>query len=502
MKIESAQPAAELPVEPDVEPESGAEGEQEPAPAATKAASVPAAPDAAASTATPRGEARSKPALPFAQGYRRLFENASLIRRQGKVTQLVGQVIEAFNPGTAVGSLCSIYNPDTEKRVLAEVIGFRQDRMLLMALGQMPDISPRCRVIPEDRAPTVPVGDDLLGRVLDGLGRPIDHKGEIVCSEERALYSPAINPLHRRRIREPIDVGVRAINGLLTCGQGQRVGLMSGSGVGKSVLMGMMARHTTADVNVIGLIGERGREVLEFIERELGPEGLQRSVLVVATSDQPPLIRTRAAFLAATVAEYFRDQGKQVLFMMDSITRFAMAQREIGLAAGEPPTTKGYPPSVFALLPKLLERSGMSESAGSVTGFFTVLVEGDDPNDPIGDAVRSIVDGHIFLSRDLAARGQFPAVDVLASTSRVMTDVVSAAHKRVAQAFVSTLATYKEAEDLINIGAYVRGSNPRIDYALGKIGVIIDYLKQPIEERASLAQSEAILQQMFADYKF
>jgi flagellum-specific ATP synthase len=277
---------------------------------------------------------------------------------------------------------------------------------------------------------------------------------------------------------------------------------MSGSGVGKSVLMGMMARHTTADVNVIAMIGERGREVLEFIERELGPEGLQRSVMVVATSDQPPLIRTRAAFLATAIAEYFRDQGKQVLFMMDSITRLAMAQREIGLAAGEPPTTKGYPPSVFAILPKLLERAGMSGSEGSITGVYTVLVEGDDPNDPIGDAVRSIVDGHVFLSRDLAARGQFPAVDVLASTSRVMTDVVSPQHKRLAQAFVSTLASYKEAEDLINIGAYVRGSNPRIDYALVKIDMMIDFLKQPIEERASLAQCEAILQQMFADYKF
>ncbi|HUJ74867.1 MAG TPA: FliI/YscN family ATPase [bacterium] len=431
-----------------------------------------------------------------------MFREARLIRRQGKVTQLVGQVIEAYNPGSAVGSLCAIYNPDTNSRVLAEVIGFRDNKMLLMALGQMPDIGPRCRVIPEDRPPTVRVGFDLLGRVVDGLGRPIDQKGEVVGAQERPLYAQAINPLHRRRIREPIDVGVRSINGLLTCGQGQRVGLMSGSGVGKSVLMGMMARHTTADVNVIAMIGERGREVLEFIERELGPEGLQRSVMVVATSDQPPLIRTRAAFLATAVAEFFRDQGKQVLFMMDSITRFAMAQREIGLAAGEPPTTKGYPPSVFAFLPKLLERAGMSGTEGSITGFYTVLVEGDDPNDPVGDAVRSIVDGHIFLSRDLAARGQFPAVDVLASTSRVMTDVISKQHRRDAQAFISTLASYKEAEDLINIGAYVRGSNPRIDYALSKIDAMIGYLKQPIEERASLPHCEAILQQMFQDYKF
>jgi flagellum-specific ATP synthase len=316
------------------------------------------------------------------------------------------------------------------------------------------------------------------------------------------LYHEPLNPLHRRRIMEPIDVGVRSINGLLTCGQGQRVGIMSGSGVGKSVLMGMMARHTTADVNVIAMIGERGRETVEFIERELGPQGLERSVLIVATSDQPPLIRTRAAYLATTIAEYFRDQGRKVLFMMDSITRFAMAQREIGLAAGEPPTTKGYPPSVFGALPRLLERTGRSDSTGSITGFYTVLVEGDDPADPIGDAVRSIVDGHVVLSRDLASRGQYPAVDVLHSTSRVMTDVISNQHRRDAQAFVATLATYQEAEDLINIGAYVRGSNPRIDYALDKIEAITAYLKQPIEQRASLDESEAILQQMFSDFQW
>jgi flagellum-specific ATP synthase len=266
--------------------------------------------------------------------------------------------------------------------------------------------------------------------------------------------------------------------------------------------MGMMARHTTADVNVIAMVGERGRETLEFIERELGQEGLERSVVVVATSDQPPLIRTRAAYMATTIAEYFRDQGKHVLFMMDSITRFAMAQREIGLAAGEPPTTKGYPPSVFAALPKLLERSGRSHSQGSITGFYTVLVEGDDPADPIGDAVRAIVDGHIMLNRELAARGQYPAVDVLNSTSRIMTDIVGDQHKRDAQAFIATLATYQEAEDLINIGAYVRGSNPRIDYALDKIESMISYLKQPIELRTSLPESDAILQQIFSDYQW
>jgi flagellum-specific ATP synthase len=463
-----------------------------------------AAPSAQPKPSAPPKRPSEPPArhLPNLAHYQRLIQDAKLVRRQGKVTQVIGQVIEAYNPGTAVGGLCTLYNPDTNQRVMAEVIGFREDKMLMMALGQMSDISPRCRVVPEDRPPTVAVGPELLGRVIDGLGRPIDHKGEIVCQHERPIYAAAINPLHRKRIKDPIDVGVRSINGLLTAGQGQRMGIMSGSGVGKSVLMGMMARHTTADVNVIAMVGERGREVLEFLERELGPEGLRRSVLIVATSDQPPLIRTRAAFLATAVAEYFRDQGQQVLFMMDSITRLAMAQREIGLAAGEPPTTKGYPPSVFSILPKLLERVGMADGAGSITGFYTVLVEGDDPNDPIGDAVRAIVDGHIFLSRDLAARGQFPAIDVLASTSRVMTDVVPNQHKRVAQAFVATLAAYKEAEDLINIGAYVRGSNPRIDYALNKIGAIIDFLKQPIEERSSLAQAEAQLEQMFADYRW
>jgi flagellum-specific ATP synthase len=440
--------------------------------------------------------------LPNLEGYLALIRGAQLIRRQGKVVQQVSQIIEAFNPGTPVGSLCSIYNPVTGQRVMGEVIGFKHDRVLLMALEQMPDIGPHCRVIPEERPPTVPVGPELLGRVLNGLGKPIDGKGEIVCVHERPLYREPLNPLHRRRIMRPIDVGVRSINGLLTCGQGQRVGIMSGSGVGKSVLMGMMARHTTADVNVIAMIGERGRETVEFIERELGPEGLQRSVLVVATSDQPPLIRTRAAYLATTIAEYFRDLGQQVLFMMDSITRFAMAQREIGLAAGEPPTTKGYPPSVFGALPRLLERTGRSGSEGSITGFYTVLVEGDDPADPIGDAVRSIVDGHVVLSRDLASRGQYPAVDVLHSTSRVMTDVISDQHRRDAQAFVATLATYQEAEDLINIGAYVRGSNPRIDYALDKIEAITAYLKQPIEQRASLEESEAILQQIFSDFQW
>ncbi|MCH8842262.1 MAG: FliI/YscN family ATPase [SAR324 cluster bacterium] len=433
-------------------------------------------------------------------GYREGILTARTVRREGKVTQMIGELIEAYNPGSAVGSLCTVYNPDTEQRVMAEVVGFRDGKILLMTLGQMPGIGPRCRVIPEHRSPMVRVGEPLLGRVLDGLGDPIDGLGEIVCNYEMPLYADPINPLHRRRIHEPIDVGVRVINGLLTCGRGQRVGVMSASGVGKSVLIGMMARHTNADVNVIAMIGERGREVLEFIERDLGPEGLKRSVVIAATSDHPPLVRTRAAFMATTIAEYFRNEGKHVLFMMDSITRFAMAQRETGLAAGEPPTTKGYPPSVFTALPRLLERSGMSAAAGSITSFYTVLVEGDDPNEPIADAVRSVVDGHVMLSRNLAMRGQFPAVDVLGSTSRVMVDVIGKQHKIDAQRFISTLATYQEAEDLINIGAYIRGSNPRIDYALSKIDDIIDFIKQPVEEAASVGQAEARLRQIFSDY--
>ena len=439
--------------------------------------------------------------FPNLEGYERLVKESDLVRRQGKVIQQIGLIIEAYNPGISIGGLCTLYNPETRQRVMGEVIGFKGDRVMLMALEQMPDVGPHCRIIPEERPPTVRVGNELLGRVLNGLAQPIDRLGELVCEHEMPLYREPINPMHRRRIVAPIDVGVRSINGLLTCGLGQRVGVMSGSGVGKSVLMGMMARHTSADVNVIAMIGERGRETVEFIERELGPEGLKRSVMVCATSDQPPLIRTRAAFLATAIAEYFRDQGQQVLFMMDSITRFAMAQREIGLAAGEPPTTKGYPPSVFAALPKLLERTGRSDSDGSITGFYTVLVEGDDLADPIADAVRAIVDGHIVLNRLLASKGQYPAVDVLDSTSRVMTDIISSQHRRDAQAFVSTLATYQEAEDLINIGAYVRGSNPRIDYALDKIESIIAYLKQPIEQRSSLEESQAILEQMFADFQ-
>jgi flagellum-specific ATP synthase len=332
------------------------------------------------------------------------------------------------------------------------------------------------------------VGDELLGRVLDGLGRPMDGKGALLTREVRSIYNTPPNPLDRRRIREPIVTGIRSIDALLTCGKGQRVGIFAGSGVGKSVMLGMIARNTSADVNVIALVGERGREVAEFLDQELGREGLRRSVVVVATSDQAPLIRLKAAFMATTIAEYFRDRGKDVMLMMDSVTRLAMSQREVGLAIGEPPTTKGYTPSVFAMLPKLLERAGTSRQ-GSITGLYTVLVEGDDMTEPVADAVRSILDGHIVLSRRLASAGHYPAVDVLESVSRVMPAITSEDHRRTVHRIVDMMATYREAEDLINIGAYVKGSNPRIDEALQTWDHIREFLRQRADERAEYTES-------------
>lgn len=419
---------------------------------------------------------------------------------EGKIDEVVGYLVKAFNPGLQVGASCRILNPQTQESVMAEVVGFKGNQVLVMPLADIRGIGPQCRVVPASGRPMVGVGDELLGRSIDGLGRPIDGLGEIVTDEKTPLYVEPINPLKRRRIDSPLDVGIRAINGLLTPGKGQRLGILAGSGVGKSVLLGMMAKNTTADVNVIGLIGERGREVREFIEKDLGEEGLKRSVVVAATSDQSPLVRLRGAYLATSIAEYFRAKGKDVLLMMDSITRFAMAQREIGLAVGEPPTTKGYPPSVFGLLPRLLERAGNTDSQGSLTGFYTVLVEGDDPLDPIGDAVRSIVDGHILLDREIAAQGHYPAIDVLRSKSRVMVDVTSDSHQTNARKLIQTLAVYKEAEDLINIGAYVKGSNPNIDYSLKKISEINGYLQQGMDERSGLLECEALLEQIFHDH--
>lgn len=421
------------------------------------------------------------------------------LKIEGKVDEVTGFLIKAYNPGLQVGASCAIINSDTNESMPGEVVGFKGEQVFVMPLGDIRGVGPRSRVVPSSGKPLVAVGDSLLGRAIDGMGKPIDGKGDLDTDEKAPLYAEPINPLHRRRIDAPLDVGIRAINGILTAGKGQRLGILSGSGVGKSVLLGMMARNTTADVNVIALIGERGREVKEFIEKDLGEEGMKRSVVIAATSDQSPLVRLRGAYQATAIAEYFREKGKDVLLMMDSVTRFAMAQREIGLAVGEPPTTKGYPPSVFGLLPKLLERAGNSASRGSLTGFYTVLVEADDPLDPIGDAVRSIVDGHILLDREIAAQGHYPAIDVLRSKSRVMVDIASNTHQLNARKLIKTLAVYKEAEDLINIGAYVRGSNPNIDYALQKIDEINGFLQQGMDESSLLLECEARLEQMFQD---
>ncbi len=429
--------------------------------------------------------------------YRSCLEGLMPIQAQGSVAQVVGLVVESIGPACRLGAVCDILTRQGGRRLAAEALGFRDNRVLLMPLEEIRGIAPGCRVIARQQRATVRVGPALLGRVVDGLGVPIDGKGPVAAAEEYPLYAQAINPLQRRRIHEPLDLGVRAINGLLTVGCGQRVGVFAGSGVGKSVLLGMIARNTAADVNVIALIGERGREVNDFLEKDLGPEGLARSVVVVAASDRLPLIRTRGAFVATAVAEYFRDQGLRVNLMMDSVTRFAMAQREIGLALGEPPTTKGYTPSVFTLLPRLLERAGTGAGRGSITGLYTVLVEGDDTNEPIADAARSILDGHINLTRELAMQNHYPAIDVTSSISRVMDDVTAAPQRQNAGRLKEILATYRKAEDLINIGAYVAGSNPKIDYAVAMIDRVNGYLRQSVEERVPLSESVAQLDALF-----
>jgi flagellum-specific ATP synthase len=419
------------------------------------------------------------------------------IRANGKIIQVVGLVAEANGPVSRLGSMCEIHSKGDMPKIRAEVVGFKGNRVLLMPLGEIRGIEPGSRVVAKQQKVLTLVGEGLLGRVIDGLGNPIDGKGPIPNDSEYPLYKNPINPLLRKRISRPLDMGIRSINGLLTIGCGQRVGIFSGSGVGKSIMLGMIARKTTADVNVIALIGERGREVNDFIERDLGTEGLKRSVVVVATSDSLPLIRMRGAFIATAIAEYFRDQGKHVILMMDSVTRFAMAQREIGLAAGEPPTTKGYTPSVFAILPKLLERAGTASGRGSITGLYTVLVEGDDMTEPIADAVRAVLDGHIVLSRDLATKGHYPAVDILNSISRLMDDIITPKHRERANRLREVLAVYKKAEDLINIGAYVSGSNPDIDYAIAMIRKVNDFLKQDVEEMVGFDESIQQLEGVF-----
>lgn len=423
---------------------------------------------------------------------------ASTVKQFGKVTQVVGLVIESAGPAISIGRLCNIENHDGSSRIKAEVVGFRDNKLLLMPYAPISGINPGAIVTSTSDQLRIPVGPDLVGRVLGGLGEPIDGKGPIASSVTRPVSAPPIPVLKRRRIAKPVRTGIKVIDAMTAVGKGQRMGIFAGSGVGKSVTMGMIARNSSADVNVIALVGERGREVREFIERDLGPRGLARSVVVAVSSDQPALIRIKGAMVATAVAEYFRDQGKDVMLLMDSVTRIAMAQREIGLAVGEPPATKGYTPSVFALLPSLLERAGCNEH-GSITGLYTVLVEADDFNEPISDAARSILDGHVALSRRLASLNQYPAVDVLDSISRLMKDVSTPEEIALAGEVRKIIATYREAEDLINIGAYAKGSNPDIDRAIRLIGDLNELFRQKIEETVAHEQVVARMKDILTE---
>ena len=413
--------------------------------------------------------------------YKEIIVSTNTLRPLGKVIQIIGLIIEADGPKGSIGDLCYISNEDESLTVSAEIVGFKEDRILLMPLGSMDGLRPGANVVNTGSSMKIQVGPQLLGRVLDGLGRPIDTLGAINSQSLYSTQAEVINPLKRSLIREPLSLGIRSVDGFITIGKGQRVGIFAGSGVGKSTTLAMIAKNTEADINVIALIGERGREVREFIESTMGAEGMKRSVVIVATSDQPSLVKIKAAFVAMAVAEYFRDQGKDVLFMLDSVTRIAMAQREVGLAVGEPPATRGYTPSVFALMPKLLERAG-SNDKGTITGLYTVLVEGDDFNEPISDTARSILDGHIMLSRELAHKNHYPAVDVLQSVSRVMGDVVTKEHKTAAGKIRTLLAAYRKNEDLINIGAYVKGSDVVTDKAIALMDSINFFLQQGVDE--------------------
>lgn len=424
----------------------------------------------------------------------RVIQRVNLFRVYGKVTKAVGLIIEAVGLEASIGDICEI---QTEVNTIeAEVVGFKNGATLLSPLGEIYGIRPGDRVFVKGKQSYIPISEEILGRIIDGTGNPIDG-GKPLRGVPFPIYREAINPLERQIINEPLDLGIRAINALLTCGKGQKLGIMSGSGVGKSVLLGMIARFTSADVNVIALIGERGREVREFIERDLGQDGLKKSVVVVSTSDTPALARIRGAFVATAIAEYFRQLGKDVLLLMDSLTRFAMAQREIGLAAGEPPTMKGYPPSVFKLLPKLLERVGKIETGGSITGIYTVLVENDDLTDPVADAARSILDGHIVLSRELANLNHYPAIDPLRSVSRIMKDIISKEHLKYATKLLDIMATYTKYEDIIKIGAYKEGTNPELDKAISMMDRINSFLKQDINEKANFEDSIRALKGIF-----
>ena len=422
--------------------------------------------------------------------------NRQYFRRLGRITNVVGLTLESQGPDAKLGELCRIYTNGGRDSIMAEVVGFKDNRTLLMPYEATDGIGLGCIVENEEHPLTVKVGDFLLGKILDGLGRPISEIN-YTTYEEYPMEAPSPDAMTRTIISEVLPLGVKAVDGLITIGKGQRIGIFAGSGVGKSTLMGMFARNTKADINVIALIGERGREVREFIERDLGPEGMKRSVVVVATSDKPALERKKAAQTATAIAEYFRNQGRDVLLMMDNLTRFSMAQREIGLAIGEPPVTRGYPPSVYSEMPKLLERAGRDDK-GSITGLYAVLVDGDDFNEPITDTARSILDGHIMLSRALAHRNHYPAVDVLQSISRCMSMVATKEHKQAANNLKNVLATYNEAEDLINIGAYKKGSNKNIDYAVSKIDAVNDFLMQDVNDKFLFEDTINQMSQLFS----
>ena len=424
--------------------------------------------------------------------YHERLNEISLYQYKGKVSRVIGLTIESRGPAVRLGETCHIYPIKSKDPVLAEVVGFKEDTVLLMPLGEMEGIGPGSMVIATGNTLEVDVGEQLLGRILDGMGNPIDDFEPPSLNYSYPVNNQPPNPLSRTKITEPLQLGVKAIDGFLTCGRGQRIGIFAGSGVGKSTLLGMIARNTLADINVIALIGERGREVKEFIDNDLEEEGLKKSVVIVVTSDQPPLVRMKGALLATSIAEYFRDCGKNVVLMMDSLTRFSMAQREVGLAIGEPPVTKGYTPSVFAVLPKLLERAGNS-SKGSITGLYTVLVDGDDMNEPIADAVRGILDGHIVLSRNLANKNHYPAIDILASVSRVMPNIVDKEHIGIVGQIKDLMATYRDSEDLINIGAYIKGTNKKVDMAIEKIEAINDFLKQGVHDRLTFDEIVELL---------
>lgn len=422
------------------------------------------------------------------------IKETTFYQMEGIVKKVIGLTIEAEGIKSFIGEVCIIYN-ERNNPIDCEVVGFKDKDVILMPLGELIGISPGCRVVPTGKPLSVKCSEELFGKVLDGLGRPLEGE-EVRYGVYYPLDTAPPDPLSRKRIKDIIPTGIRAIDGFITCGEGQRIGIFAGSGVGKSTTLGMIAKYAEADVNVICLIGERGREVLDFIERDLGPEGMKKSIVICATSDKPALVRIKGAFTATAIAEYFRDKGKKVILMMDSVTRFAMAQREVGLAIGEPPATKGYTPSVFAMLPRLMERSGMSDK-GSITAFYTVLVDGDDFNEPIADAVRGILDGHIVLSRALAAKNHYPAIDVLNSISRLMNEIAEEEHKKAAAISRDLMATHKESEDLINIGAYVKGSNNKVDMAIHYIDSINKFLTQRVDEQTEFYDTINWLKSMF-----